>query len=216
MNYRCVIFDLDGTLADTVHYMADNINRALEERGFAPAPVEEYLKLQGNNMETMVLSALPPEMRDRGLAEELSGRAIKLFGENSSNLPRPYPGITELILELKRKKIKRAVLSNKPDGAVQIETARLFPPGSFDFTGGIRPGFPFKPDPASVWELLAELDISPRDTILMGDSETDIETALAAGCHALGVSWGYRDVSVLKASGAQGIINKPEELLEFL
>jgi phosphoglycolate phosphatase len=216
MNFRCVIFDLDGTLADTIHDVAAKINKALEERGFAPAPVEEYIKMQGKAIEELVLNALPAEARDRKLAQELGERAVEIYEEDSLYLAKPYPGMTELLLELKQKKRKTAVLSNKPHGAAVIEISHLFPAYNFDMVSGVRAGFPFKPDPVSVWDLLTNLDVSPRDALLMGDSETDIKTALAAGCHAMGVSWGYRDVSVLKAAGAQRIINKPSELMEFI
>jgi phosphoglycolate phosphatase len=216
MNFRCVIFDLDGTLADTIHEEAANINKALEERGFLPAPVEEYIKVMGKSLEELVLHALPPEKRDMGLASELAARTIAIYGENTRYLSKPYPGMTELLLELKQKKRKLAVLSNKPNVVAPIEISHLFPPFTFDIVRGIRPGFPFKPDPASVWDLLTELDVNPRESILVGDSETDIQTALDSSCHAVGVSWGYRDVSVLKNAGAQRIINKPSELLEFI
>jgi phosphoglycolate phosphatase len=216
MKFQCIIFDLDGTLADTVQDIAANINKALEERGFVPAPVEEYVKMQGKAIDDLVLNALPPEARNSTLALELSERAIAIYMEHSPRLAKPYPGMTELLLELKQKKCKTAVLSNKPHKVVLVELSHLFPSHSFDMVSGTRAGFPFKPDPASVWDLLIELEVSPRNALLLGDSETDIKTALIAGCHAIGVSWGYRDVPVLKAAGAQRIINDPSELMEFI
>ncbi|MDR1307447.1 MAG: HAD family hydrolase [Treponema sp.] len=216
MNYRCVIFDMDGTLADTIDDLTLNINKALEERGFAPAPAEKYLKMQGREIDALVTNALPRGPENPGLVKELAERAIAVYSETPHRLTRVYPGIPELLLELKRKKIKRAALSNKPDRMLNAEIAFLFPPGTFEAAYGARPGIPAKPDPAAVWELLSELDVTPRDTILAGDSGTDIKTALAAGCHALGVSWGYRSVPALKAAGAQRIIHEPRELLELL
>jgi phosphoglycolate phosphatase len=216
MNYNCVIFDLDGTLADTICDLAGTLNRALEERGFEPAPVEDFVTMQGKSMEAQLLSMLPPEKKDAKLVEELAARSRKLYKEEPLNLGKSYEGISALLVELKRKKVKRAVLTNKPEQVAYMEINRLFPAGSFDMLSGIKPGFPYKPDPASVWELLTKLDVSPRNTILAGDSEIDMQTALAAGCFAVGVSWGYRDADVLKNAGAQCIINKPSELLEFL
>jgi phosphoglycolate phosphatase len=216
MNYNCVIFDLDGTLADTVHDLAGILNRVLKERGFDPAPVDDFVKMQGKTMEVQILSMLPPQERNDKLVEELAARARKLYEEEPLNLGKPYQGIPELLLELKRKKVKRAVLTNKPEGIANRELSRFFPAGSFDMVSGIKPGFPYKPDPASVWELLVKLDASPRNSILAGDSEIDIQTALAAECFAVGVSWGYRDIEVLKNAGAQCIVNEPSELLEFL
>jgi phosphoglycolate phosphatase len=216
MKYRCVIFDMDGTLANTIDDLTLHINKALEERGFAPVPVEEYLKMQGREIDALVTNALPTGGADPQLVKELAHRAIAIYSETSHRLTKVYPGIPELLLELKRKKIKCAALSNKPDRMLNAEIAFLFPPGTFDQAYGARPDIPAKPDPASLWELLSELEVTPRDTIFAGDSDTDIKTALAAGCHALGVSWGYGNVPALKAAGAQRIINEPRELLELI
>jgi phosphoglycolate phosphatase len=214
--YRCVIFDWDGTLADTIAELAGNVNRALTERGFAAFPVEGYLQTQGRPLEDHVLLALPPERRGEDLVRELTARALRFWEEAPLNLVRPYPGAAELLAALRNKRIKRAVLTNKPDPAARAEIARIYPPGAFDAISGVRPGAPCKPDPAAVWELLAELGESPGSVIFAGDSETDMQTAAAAGCLPLGVSWGYRDAETLLASGARRLINKPEELLELL
>jgi phosphoglycolate phosphatase len=216
MRYNCVIFDLDGTLADTVQDLALTLNRVLGERGFGPAPLEVFVKMQGTSLESQILGMLPPEERNDKLVEELAARSRKLYQEESLNLGKPYPEIQELLFELKRRKLKLAVLTNKPEEMANREIGRFFPAGLFDAVSGVRPGFPYKPDPAAVWDLLVELDASPRDTIFAGDSEIDIQTALAAGCFGVGVSWGYRDIEALKNAGAQCIINKPAELLEFL
>jgi phosphoglycolate phosphatase len=216
MNYNCVIFDLDGTLADTVHDLAGILNRVLKERGFDPAPVDDFAKMQGRTLEVQISSMLPPEQRNDKLVEELAAGVRKRYVEEPLNLGKPYPGIEELLSGLRQKKVKLAVLTNKPEEMANRELSRFFPSGPFDAISGTKPGFPYKPDPASVWELLVKLDASPRNTILAGDSEIDMQTALAAGCFAVGVSWGYRDIAVLKNAGAQCIINKPSELLEFL
>jgi phosphoglycolate phosphatase len=216
MNYNCVIFDLDGTLADTVHDLAGILNRVLKERGFDPVPVDDFIKMQGETMEVQILSMLPPQEKNDKLVEEIAAETRKLYAQKPLNLGKPYQGIEELLSGLKQKKVKLAVLTNKPEEMANRELSRFFPSGPFDAISGIKPGFPYKPDPAAVWELLVKLDTNPRNTILAGDSEIDIQTALAAGCFAVGASWGYRDIEVLKNAGAQCIINKPSELLEFL
>jgi phosphoglycolate phosphatase len=108
------------------------------------------------------------------------------------------------------------VLTNKPDPVAALVVNGLFPSGSFDLVLGEKPGLPRKPDPASTWEILTELGRTPRETIFMGDSEIDMETARAADCHALGVSWGYRERAALEAAGADRIIDAPEQLLPLL
>jgi phosphoglycolate phosphatase len=216
VKYRCVIFDWDGTLADSVADFTANVNRVLKERGFPPAPVEAFIKMQGQRTEPQILKLLPPEAQSEKLAAELSQRITRLCLEVPLNLVTLYPGARELVAELGHRKLKRAVLSNKPQAIVSMETAGLYAPGSFEAVYGTRPETPCKPNPAPVWELLTELDVNPADVIFAGDSAIDMEAACAAGCFALGVSWGYWDVEVLKAAGAKHIINRPEELLELL
>jgi phosphoglycolate phosphatase len=212
--FRCVIFDLDGTLADTLDDLVANINRSLEENKFAPVSREIIRKMQGGELETMVLAALPPG--NEHLVDKLTAGVLRFYAEAPLHLAKPYPQIPELLLELGRKKCKTAVLTNKPDHVAHLEIDRLFPFFKFGLVNGIRPGFPNKPDPGAVWEILTELDVSPRDTVLMGDSETDMKAALDSECHAVGVSWGYKDKAVIKAAGAQRIIDSPLELLEFI
>jgi phosphoglycolate phosphatase len=150
------------------------------------------------------------------LANELTARLLRLAEESPLNLSRLFPGVSELVAVLRDKRIKCAVLTNKPDALARAEIARLYPPGAFDAVSGIRPGAPYKPDPAAVWELLAGLDDPPGAAILAGDSETDMKAATAAGCLPLGVTWGYRDAEALNMAGARRLIAKPEELLDLL
>jgi phosphoglycolate phosphatase len=118
--------------------------------------------------------------------------------------------------ELRRRKIRTAVLSNKPDPVSRLVVEGSFPRGLFDLVQGEIPGLPRKPDPSGAWEILVQLDRTPRETILVGDSEIDIETAVNTGCFPLGVSWGFRPRETLEKAGAARIIGKPEELLELL
>ena len=126
-----------------------------------------------------------------------------------------YPGIFELISALKEKKIKLAVLTNKPDASARKVITELFPPGSFNIIRGEMYDKPAKPDPSCVWELLVELDLTPSDVIFVGDSATDMECAVLSGCFPLGVSWGYSVPEMLEKYGAKKIIDKPLDLLDF-
>jgi phosphoglycolate phosphatase len=216
MKIKCVIFDLDGTLADTIEDIALFMNKALELHGFPPLASGEYVKKVGWGIKKLAFLSLPQEFRDEGLAEKVAADAARFYEETPLVRSKLYPGIRETVAELRRKKIKTAVLTNKPDPAARLVTEGLFPPFSFDIIRGDRPGFPRKPDPASTWEILMDLDISPRETVFMGDSEIDIETAHASGCHALAVSWGFRPPDLLKETGLVRIINSPGELLDFI
>ncbi|GHU80781.1 phosphoglycolate phosphatase [Spirochaetia bacterium] len=216
MKYKCVIFDLDGTLVDTIADIASAMNKALEARGFPAHAARDYTAMVGWGMRRLAFLALPPSSRDDAAADTLAREAGAIYNAEPLVHSKPYPGIPGLVAELKGHKIKTAVLTNKPHSITSLVISGLFPSGSFDAVCGDRPGSPRKPDPASAWEILADLDASPRDTVFMGDSEVDMETALAAECFALGVSWGFRDRSVLQKAGAKRIIDSPGELLEII
>lgn len=216
MKFTCVIFDLDGTLVDTIGDIANSMNAALGARNFPPLPGDAYINMVGWGIKRLALLALPPSARDEKTAGELAADAIRYYAEHPVVYSKPYPGIPELVAALKQRKTKTAVLSNKPDLVTALVIGILFPPGSFDHVQGEIAGIPRKPDPASTWELLMGLDRTPRETIFVGDSEIDMETARAAECHALGVSWGFRDRAVLERAGAERIIGRPEELLALI
>ncbi|MDR3161981.1 MAG: HAD family hydrolase [Spirochaetaceae bacterium] len=216
MKITCVIFDLDGTLVDTLEDIAASMNRALAFRGYPARPPEDYAALVGWGIRRLAFLALPEGARDEETAALLAADAAGFYAEKPLIHSRPYPGIAAVVAELKGRKIKTAVLTNKPDPVAALVIHGLFSPGSFDLVLGETPDLPRKPDPASTWEILSRLDRIPRDTLFVGDSEIDMETAHAARCYALGVSWGYRDRAVLEAAGAGRIIESPEELLPLL
>ena len=213
--YKGVIFDLDGTLVDTIEDIAASMNRALKARGFPELPAEEIREKVGWGIERLAFLSLPEELRSKEIAVLLAREAADFYAEIPLKYSKPYPGIRELVSALAGKKVKTAVLTNKPDPVAQKVIAGLFPPGSFGFVRGEIFGGPRKPDPACVWELLVELDLTPSDVIFVGDSEIDMETANSSGCYPLGVSWGFRSRETIENAGARKIIEKPEKLLNF-
>jgi phosphoglycolate phosphatase len=215
MKYRCVLFDLDGALVDTIADIALSMNRALEESGFPPRKTEDYPALVGGGIKNLALNSLPEGERNEKNAEAVAEAASRLYRERPVVHSRPYPEIPELLSELARRKVYRAVLSNKPDPVAGLVIGRLFPAGSFDLVQGEIPGIPRKPDPGAAWDMLVQLGCTPHEAILMGDSEVDMETARNAGCFPLGVSWGFRSRRVLEEAGAARIIERPLELLEL-
>jgi phosphoglycolate phosphatase len=216
MKYRCVLFDLDGTLVDTIADIALSMNRALEESGFPPRVMEDYPALVGRGIRNLALDSLPEEARNEQNAGLVAEAAARLYREQPVVHSKPYPGILELLFELARRKVRRAVLSNKPDPVACMVIARLFPEGIFNLVQGEIPGVPRKPDPGAAWDMLVELGCAPHEAIFMGDSEVDMETARNIGCFPLGVSWGFRSTRVLKEAGAALIINEPMELLKLI
>ncbi|MDR2797285.1 MAG: HAD family hydrolase [Treponema sp.] len=219
MNYKAIIFDLDGTLVDTLADIAASMNRSLELHGFPPVALQEYISKVGWGIYRLALLTLPPAVRAGEGGESIAGvvakDATRFYAEQPLVYSTLYPGILELVAELKQRRFKTAVLTNKPDPVAHLVVDALFPPGSFNRIQGDRIGRPRKPDPRSTSELLQALEASPEETLLVGDSEIDMETAHAVGCYAVGVSWGFRSRSVLEQSGAAHIIDRPAELLGF-
>ena len=215
VKYKGVIFDLDGTLVDTIEDIAVAMNRALSSRGFPELPSESYKEKVGWGIKRLAFLSLPEEARSEENAALVAADSARFYAETPLVHSRPYPGIPELIGELGRRKVKMVVLTNKPDPVAQKVIAGLFPQGSFLSVRGEVNGKPRKPDPACVWELLIELDVTPADIIFAGDSEIDAETAVASGCFPLGVSWGYRLRETIEQAGARWIIDTPEELMDF-
>ena len=216
LKHKGVIFDLDGTLVDTLGDITATMNRALRLHGFPELPAEEYRDKVGWGIRRLAYLSLPDYARDEETAELVAVEAAGFYAETPLVYSRPYPGISELVAALRLRKIKTAVLTNKPDAAAQKVIAGLFPSGSFNIIQGEIFGRARKPDPACVWELLIELDLTPSSIIFVGDSGIDMETAEASGCFPLGVSWGYRSTDTIFAAGARQIIERPEELLELL
>ena len=214
--YKGVIFDLDGTLVDTLEDIASAMNRALNKRGFPELSIEDYREKVGWGIKRLAFLALPEACRTPETADLLAADAAGFYAEAPLVYSRPYPGIPELINALSTQKVKTAVLTNKPDIVAQKVITGLFPPSTFDIVRGESAERARKPDPACVWELLVELDLIPSSVIFAGDSEIDMETAVSSGCYALGVSWGYRSQEIITQAGAKRIINKPLELLELL
>jgi phosphoglycolate phosphatase len=218
--FKSVVFDLDGTLVDTIADIAFFMNKALALRDLPLVPEKDYNRLVGWGMKQLAFNALPLEMQwsaeADALSAELAADATRFYGETPIIKTKPYAGIQELLVEVKRREFKTAVLSNKPDAMARVVASAIFPQGSFDVVRGEIAGKPRKPAPEPVWDILMDLDLSPRDTVFLGDSEIDIETALASGCHAVGAGWGFRGVDALVKAGAERVIDKPSDLLEIL
>jgi phosphoglycolate phosphatase len=221
MRFKCIIFDLDGTLANTLGDIAAAMNHALEVRGLSAVSLERYAEMVGNGLRNLAKASLPPSARDAETVDAVTQDALDYYREHPVEHTKLYPGIAELIAGLRgradrRSRMKIAVLSNKSDPLTQTVIGRLFPLHAFDLVLGERQDFPRKPDPSSTWDIITELDSSPRETLFVGDSEIDLATAQAAECNFLGAAWGFRGRQALQAAGADRIIDHPGELPELL
>jgi phosphoglycolate phosphatase len=214
---HAILFDLDGTLLDTLEDLADAVNAALAAIGVPSHPVDAYRYFVGDGVETLMRRALPPGAADDAA---LLKRAMELqraeYRHRWHAKTRPYPGVIELLADLERRRIPLAILSNKPDAAVGEVVRHYFPEVRFEIVRGARSGVPVKPDPGSALRVAAEMGIEPCDFLYLGDTNTDMRTALAAGMLPVGALWGFRTEAELKGSGAARLICRPGDLMGLL
>jgi len=216
MNYRAVLFDLDGTLLDTLDDLADCANRVLASMDMPVHPTFKYKYFVGDGLATLIERIVPADRRN----EQTIGRAVDAFRLDYANnwhvRSRPYEGVAEMLAGLLDKGIRLAILSNKPHDFTKLCVRRLLVDVPFFPVLGQREGVPKKPDPAGALEVATLLDIPPKEIIYLGDTSVDMKTATAAGMTAVGVLWGFRDKEELMNSGADHLIHHPGDLLELL
>jgi phosphoglycolate phosphatase len=211
---RAVLFDLDGTLADTLADLASATNWALQQVGCPPCTVDSYRYKVGDGAREMCERALPADKQ--GLAEDVLRLMGQQYDKHCFDLTRLYPGIADLISALTQRRLSLAVLSNKPDEFTKRVIAHYFQPSPFAIVRGQLPNVPLKPDPTAALQITQELGIPPAHWLYLGDTNTDMHTARAAGMHPVGVLWGFRDRAELLGSGAEHIVANPRDLLDLL
>jgi phosphoglycolate phosphatase len=216
MSYRAVLFDLDGTLLDTLDDLADSTNAALRSLGFPEHPRPAYQYFVGDGMENLVRRALPAERVDAALAARAAALVQREYAQRWAVKSRPYAGIPELLDALVARGTAMAVLSNKPEEFTQLCVARLLPQWSFPVVVGARAGLPRKPDPTGAREVVDRLGVAPAEVLYLGDTNTDMQTALAAGLFPVGALWGFRTADELLAAGARVLLKYPQDLLGLL
>jgi phosphoglycolate phosphatase len=213
---KAVIFDLDGTLADTIDDLANAVNRMLSRRGLPEHGTELYKLMVGEGFRNLVLRALPEGSRDGEDFESARAEAAAEYAGRCLERTAPYPGVQELLGALTTRGLPFAVLSNKPDELTKKVVRGLFPSLSFALVRGETPDFPRKPDPASALDACSRMGARPEETLYLGDSGVDMRTAKAAGFTALGALWGFRGEEELRASGADVLLSQPLDLLQYL
>lgn len=213
---RAVIFDLDGTLLDTLDDLANAMNAVLSGLGLQGHDREKYKRFVGDGVRNLVLRVLPEERRgEEALAERVSGMMREIYGRDCLVSTRPYTGIQELLSALRGRKMKLAVLSNKPHPMTTRLVEHFFPDGVFEAVYGQREDMKRKPDPDGALLIAEELGLPPGDFAYVGDTDTDMLTARAAGMRAVGALWGFRDAAELLDNGADVLISEPRELLRL-
>jgi len=212
---KAIIFDLDGTLLDTLTDIMESVNRVLEKYQFPTHELQEYKYFIGNGIEVLTKKAFPQDIAASDF--EIYLREVKdEYAQRQTLRTKAYDGIQEMLQQLNRKKISINILSNKPHEFAVPTVQHFFPDIQFDIVFGSRKHVERKPSPEAVFEILTTLEISKNECLFVGDTSTDMLTAVNAGVSAVGLSWGFRTVEELREAGAKWIIHKPKELFELL
>ncbi len=214
MAYKAAIFDLDGTILDTLQDLANSLNHALTVNGFPERSLDEVRRFIGNGVRMLVRRGCPtgtPEAEQEKVYESFQPH----YREHNRDFTRPYDGIHELLDTLLAQGVRTAVVSNKLHYAVVVLCDELFPE-KFEYMVGNRPEIAPKPAPDSVNEVIACLGMDRGDIVYIGDTEVDAETAANAGIDCIGVDWGFRDRETLKTLGFRYLVSEPKEILEIV
>ena len=214
MTPDAVMFDLDGTLADTLRDIAEAGNHAMRHVGRPTFDVDRYRTLAGQGLARLIEDALGPEHRHR--FDEAYDAFAAFYAEHRFDHCRPYDGVAALLDTLVERGVTMAVMSNKPDEATVDMVSRVFGRWRFAAVRGHREGYPVKPNPKAPLEIASELEIPPQRWAYVGDTDVDMQTGRAAGFFTVGVTWGFRSVDELRRAGAEAIIDRPDQLLPLL
>ncbi len=209
---KAVLFDLDGTLLDTLPDLVRVTNATLRGAGYPERTVEEVKWMIGNGSVNLLKRALPsPDL----FTDELFQEMLRNYLRYQNKKTKAFPGMKKTLRALKKSGIRTAIVTNKPYEAAG-EVARKYFGELIDFTIGIRTGEAVKPDPYTTLEAIRHFGLTPEDCLYVGDSDTDVETAKNAGVPYAGAAWGYRGEAFLREHGAGNVMEKPEEILEIV
>ncbi|MFW5813273.1 MAG: HAD family hydrolase [Fibrobacterota bacterium] len=212
MKYKAVMFDLDGTLLDTIEDLAESMNSVLQRLGYPGHPIDNYRYFVGDGMVKLARRALPVE--DERVVSTCVDFMKEEYGRRWDLKTRPYPGIIGVLDELKRRELVLTVFSNKPDEFTRMVVSHYFGDDRFTMVMGAKL-FPPKPDPAGALHISEQVGVEPGGFLYVGDTNTDMRTAVGAGMYPVGAAWGFRTEQELVESGAGSIVRFPGELLDF-
>lgn len=214
---KACIFDLDGTLTNTLESMTYSVNLTLEEMGLSKITKDQCRLFVGNGARVLMEKSLKAAGdTDASRIEEGMEIYGRIFDRNCTYHVTPYEGIQEMLKALKDKGIQLAVLSNKPDRQTVKVVKAIFGEELFDYAQGQKEGIRRKPEPDGVWYLMEQMHVSKEECLYIGDSEVDAATGRNAGLKTIGVLWGFRDRKTLETAGVDDLIDRPDELLQFV
>ncbi len=210
---RAVLFDLDGTLVDSIGDLADAMNAVLARAGLPTHDREQYKRFVGEGVRVLVRRAVPEARRDGETLDRLVGEMLDEYRGCWDRSSRPYPGVAELLDALVARGLPLAILSNKVDELTRQVAERILARWSFAVVRGSLPDVPKKPDPTSALAVAEALGVEPASIVYLGDTAIDMRTAALTGMYGVGVLWGFRDEAELREGGARALIGHPRDLL---
>lgn len=216
MTFPAVVFDLDGTLLDSLEDIGRAANLVLVQAGFPAHEMVAYRQFIGEGVGTLFRRALPVDAVSPDLVDRCMAGFREAYATAWNVATRPYPGIPELLDELSRRGCKLAVLSNKPDSFTRQCVEQLLDRWRFDVIFGERAGIPRKPDPVAALEIAERLRVPPAECLYLGDTSVDMQTATRAGMFAVGAAWGFRPVAELLEYGARAIVEQPWDVVALI
>lgn len=211
---KLAIFDLDGTLVNSIEDLADAVNRALAENGYPVHPIENYNYYVGNGTKKLIERALPVGT-DISEQERIHSVFSEYYRSGCLNKTKPYEGIVATLRDLRQAGVICTVASNKPDAFSKRIVSALFDEGDFDLVRGKTDGTKAKPEPDIVFAILEEFGVSADQAVMIGDSDVDVITAHNAGIKCIGCEWGFRGREELERAGAEFIVSEPRQILEI-
>jgi len=216
MRFKAALFDMDGTLLDTLAGIADSMNAMLAGSGYPQHPLQAYKYFVGNGMEILVERAFPAAARtEQRIAQGVAAMRAD-YRTRWRRTTTVYQGIPDLLTALDRAGLKLAVLSNKSDDFTREMAQELLSAWPFEVVLGARPEVPKKPDPSTAIEIAERMQVVPRDFLYLGDTAVDMTTAIGAGMHPIGALWGFRDAAELLEAGARMLVPQPTDLIAWL
>ena len=213
MEIRGVIFDLDGTLLDTLEDLVNAANATLDRFGYPGHSSAAYRYFVGDGLKTLIERIVPEKNRSQTEIVACMDTFLQIYGQSWDRLSKPYSGVMEMLQQLQQAGLKLGVLSNKPHAFTSLCVNRYFAADTFDFVYGQREGMAKKPDPVGALEIAARMQLHPEQVLYVGDTATDMQTGQRAGMFTIGVLWGFRERQELEDNKAGKIISHPSEIV---
>lgn len=214
--FDAALFDLDGTLLDTLEDIADSMNRVLSGHGYPPHTLVDFKLFVGDGARVLVERTLPRDARHTETIEKLYAEFRREYALGWKNKTKPYDGVPEMLDGIVERGLSLAVLSNKPDDFTKMCVTDLLPAWRFEVVMGLHDGIPAKPDPTGAFQIAERLGVEPTRILYVGDTSIDMTTALESGMYPVGVLWGFRSLEELQASGARVTVARPQDILTLL